>query len=78
MVGVHAIHNGKVILAKDAVVPVSLREVQFGFSTYEALRVVKAMLCIWTTIWYVWRTPLEVSSSPILLPISKSALGCMI
>ncbi|MCK9599504.1 MAG: aminotransferase class IV [Sphaerochaeta sp.] len=41
MVGVHAIHNGKVILAKDAVVPVSLREVQFGFSTYEALRVVK-------------------------------------
>ncbi len=41
MVGVHAIHNGAVVLAKDAVVPVTLREVQFGFSTYEALRVVK-------------------------------------
>ncbi len=41
MEGVHAIHNGQVILAKDAVVPVTLREVQFGFSTYEALRVVK-------------------------------------
>lgn len=41
MVGMHAIHNGKVILAKDAVVPVTSREVQFGFSTYEALRVIK-------------------------------------
>ena len=41
MVGVHAIYNGKVILAKDAVVPVTQREVQFGFSTYEALRVIK-------------------------------------
>jgi len=41
MVGVHAIYNGTVILAKDAVVEVTQREVQFGFSTYEALRVIK-------------------------------------
>lgn len=41
MVGEHAIHNMKVILLKDAVVPITLRAVQFGFSTYEALRIIE-------------------------------------
>lgn len=40
-VGVHAVCNGKVIMASEAVVPVTRKEIQYGFSVYEALRVVK-------------------------------------
>lgn len=40
-VGEHAVCNGKVILASEAVVPVTRKEIQYGFSVYEALRVVK-------------------------------------
>lgn len=40
-VGVHAVCNGKVILASEAVVPVTRKEIQYGFSVYEALRIVK-------------------------------------
>ena len=72
MVGVHAIHNGKVILAKDAVVPVSLREVQFGFSTY-ALRVLRPAVHL---------TPSGTSGellsryqAPIFFPSANQRLG---
>ncbi len=41
MVGEHAIHNMRVIALKDAVVPITLRAVQFGFSTYESLRIIE-------------------------------------
>nr|WP_321294807.1 aminotransferase class IV [uncultured Sphaerochaeta sp.] len=41
MVGEHAIHNMRVIARKDAVVPITLRAVQFGFSTYESLRIIE-------------------------------------
>ncbi|AEC02537.1 aminotransferase class IV [Parasphaerochaeta coccoides] len=40
-VGEHAMCNGQVIAAVDAVVPVTLREVQYSFSVYEALRVIR-------------------------------------
>lgn len=40
-VGDHAIRSGQVIAAADAVVPVSQREVQYSFSVYEALRVIR-------------------------------------
>jgi branched-chain amino acid aminotransferase len=40
MIGSHAICNGRVIPATEAVVPVSSREVQHGFTTYESLSVV--------------------------------------
>lgn len=40
-VGVHAVCNGNVILASEAVVPVTRKEIQYGFSVYEALRIVK-------------------------------------
>lgn len=36
----HAIKNGALILANEAVVPVTSRAVQYGFSTYESLRVI--------------------------------------
>ena len=42
MVREHAIRNGKVILEQEACLPITQREVQFGFSTYESLRVVEA------------------------------------
>ena len=38
----HAVRNGEIIREEDACLKVTSREVQFGFSTYEALRVVKA------------------------------------
>lgn len=41
MVGEHAIHNGQLIATQEAVVPVTLRAVLFGFTTYESLRVIK-------------------------------------
>lgn len=37
--GEHIIKNGKAIKSEDALVPVTLREVQYGFQTYESLRV---------------------------------------
>ncbi len=40
-VGVHAVCNGNVVLASEAVVPVTRKEIQYGFSVYEALRIVK-------------------------------------
>ncbi len=42
MVREHALRNGKVILEEEACLPITNREVQFGFSTYETLRVVEA------------------------------------
>lgn len=36
----HAIKNGELILASEAVVPITSRAVQYGFSTYESLRVI--------------------------------------
>lgn len=39
--GVHAIKNGDLIPSADAVLPVTLREVQCNFSVYEALRVIE-------------------------------------
>ncbi len=38
----HALRNGKIILEEEACLPITNREVQFGFSTYESIRVVKA------------------------------------
>ncbi|MGI5910572.1 MAG: aminotransferase class IV [Sphaerochaetaceae bacterium] len=40
-IGLHAVVNGKVVMASEAVVPVTRREVQYGFSVYEALRIIK-------------------------------------
>ena len=37
--GDHVIKNGQLIPSDQAVVPVALREVQYGFQTYESLRV---------------------------------------
>ncbi len=42
MVGEHAVYNGKIILQSEAVIPVTLREVQSGFYVYESLRVIQA------------------------------------
>ncbi|HKL59148.1 MAG TPA: aminotransferase class IV [Sphaerochaeta sp.] len=42
MVREHALRNGKVILEEEACLPLTNREVQFGFSTYESLRVVES------------------------------------
>lgn len=42
MVREHALKNGKIILEEEACLPITNREVQFGFSTYESLRVVEA------------------------------------
>lgn len=42
MVREHAIRNGVVIAEREACLPVTNREVQFGFSTYESIRVIKA------------------------------------
>lgn len=42
MVGEHAVCNGKIIMQSEAVVPVTLREVQSGFYVYESLRVIQA------------------------------------
>ncbi|MGE4584194.1 MAG: aminotransferase class IV [Sphaerochaeta sp.] len=42
MIGEHAIHNGVVIHTTEAVVPVTRREVQFGFSTYESIRIIQS------------------------------------
>jgi len=39
MIGEHVIRNGELIKAEEAVVPVTLREVQYCFCTYESLRV---------------------------------------
>ncbi|HKL59366.1 MAG TPA: aminotransferase class IV [Sphaerochaeta sp.] len=42
MVREHALRNGKIILEEEACLPITNREVQFGFSTYESLRVIEA------------------------------------
>jgi len=42
MVREHALCNGAIILEEQACLPITKREVQFGFSTYESLRVVKS------------------------------------
>ncbi|NBK20666.1 MAG: amino acid aminotransferase [Spirochaetia bacterium] len=42
MVREHALRNGKIILEQEACLPITNREVQFGFSTYESLRVVES------------------------------------
>ncbi len=39
-VGTHAICNGKVVPAAQAVLPVTSREVQYGFSVYESLSII--------------------------------------
>jgi D-alanine transaminase/branched-chain amino acid aminotransferase len=39
MIGAHVVKNGKMVSKEEAVVPVTLREVQYGFFTYESLRV---------------------------------------
>ncbi|MCH3908357.1 MAG: aminotransferase class IV [Sphaerochaeta sp.] len=39
MLGTHVVYNGKVVDVAAAVVPVTNREVQYGFCTYESLRV---------------------------------------
>ena len=36
-----AIRNGKIVKESEAVLPVTYREVQYSFSVYEALRVLK-------------------------------------
>lgn len=41
MIGEHVVRNGIVIKSTEAVVPVSMREVQYSFYTYESLRVLK-------------------------------------
>jgi branched-subunit amino acid aminotransferase/4-amino-4-deoxychorismate lyase len=41
MVTEHAVRNGIVIKESDATLSVTNREVQFGFSTYESIRVIK-------------------------------------
>ncbi len=40
MIGRHAVRSGALIAAEDATVPVTDRAVQYGFSTYESIRVV--------------------------------------
>ena len=40
MIGMHAVLNGALISAAEATVPVTDRAVQYGFSTYESIRVV--------------------------------------
>jgi branched-subunit amino acid aminotransferase/4-amino-4-deoxychorismate lyase len=42
MVGTHAIKNGKLVKIDDATLNVTKKEVQFGYSIYESLRVVDA------------------------------------
>lgn len=42
MVREHAIRNGEIIPEEEACLPITNREVQFGFSTYESLRVVES------------------------------------
>ncbi|MBI9094537.1 MAG: aminotransferase class IV [Sphaerochaeta sp.] len=42
MVREHALYNGKLLLEKEACLPITNREVQFGFSTYESLRVIRS------------------------------------
>ncbi|MDY0287483.1 MAG: aminotransferase class IV [Sphaerochaeta sp.] len=42
MVREHAVRNGKIILEQEACLPITSREVQFGFSTYESIRVVES------------------------------------
>jgi len=42
MVREHALRNGIIILEEEACLPITNREVQFGFSTYESLRVVES------------------------------------
>ncbi len=42
-VDTHAIHNGAIIQSSEATVPVSSRAVQYGFSTFESLRVVEGV-----------------------------------
>lgn len=42
MVGMHAIKNGKLVKVDDATLNVTKKEVQFGYSIYESLRVVNA------------------------------------
>ncbi|WP_320128099.1 aminotransferase class IV [uncultured Sphaerochaeta sp.] len=41
MVREHAVHNGEIIKEEDATLKVTNREVQFGFSTYESIRIIK-------------------------------------
>lgn len=42
MVREHAVRNGMIILEQEACLPITNREVQFGFSTYESIRVVES------------------------------------
>lgn len=44
MIGEHAIRNGVLISSGDATVPIALREVQYGFFTYESLRVLQGLV----------------------------------
>jgi len=40
-IGMHAVRNGVVIEASEAVLPVQNKEVQFGFGVYESLKVIE-------------------------------------
>ncbi|HHT81398.1 MAG TPA: amino acid aminotransferase [Spirochaetales bacterium] len=42
MIREHALRNGKIIPEEKACLPITNREVQFGFSTYESIRVIEA------------------------------------
>ena len=42
MVQEHALCNGKILLEEEACLPITHRVVQFGFSTYETLRVIES------------------------------------
>ncbi|MFA6846550.1 MAG: aminotransferase class IV [Sphaerochaetaceae bacterium] len=44
MIGEHVIKNGRLISQSEAVVPVTLREVQYCFCTYESLRVLHSQI----------------------------------
>ena len=63
----HAVHNGRIIDEKDAVLPITLREVQSNLSVYEALRVIEGHVVHLGD--HVRR--LEESAAVIHLPLSK-------
>ena len=63
----HALKNGEIIWEEEAVVPVTLREVQSNFSVYEALRVISSHVVHLDD----HTNRLEKSAETILLPLPK-------
>jgi D-alanine transaminase/branched-chain amino acid aminotransferase len=43
-IGTHAVRNGVVIKAAEAVLPIQSKEVQFGFGVYESLKVIQGQV----------------------------------